>query len=205
MKINFDAWRHNYDGMSYPEHVEFYRQAAEAYPEQVHFNEAAVRSFLESVAGNVLEIGGWKGELAAAVLPDHPAITVWLNVEIAPQAVSESVCTDSRYSVVVPDTFLWDSDIDLSPYPTMIASHVIEHMKVAHVVKLLDHIPAVAKLYIDAPLAAEPQAWGGGESAHIIEIGWQGLMDMLAGYGFHGVGGAQGRWGPAYWFDRATT
>ena len=41
-QLDFDAWRDNYDSLTYAEHVEFYRQVAEVYPEQVHFNEPAV-------------------------------------------------------------------------------------------------------------------------------------------------------------------
>jgi hypothetical protein len=202
VKIDFDAWRRDYDRLSYPEHVEFYRQVAEAYPDQQHYNEPAVREFLGPVKGDVLEVGGWKGELAAKVLPDFPDIDRWLNVEIAPQAVTENVCTDPRYRVIVPDTFIWDTDIDLSSYRTLVASHVIEHMKRRDVVKLLSRLPDVERIYVDAPLPAFPSAWDNGESSHIIEVGWDGLTNLLESYGFVQVGEKHGKWGPARWFER---
>jgi hypothetical protein len=200
--IDFDGWRKNYDRLTYAEHVEFYRQVAEVYPEQQHYNEPAVREFLSDCSEPILELGGWKGELAAAVLPDFPAISRWLNVEIAPQAVTENVCTDPRYAVEVLPTFIWDSDLDLSPYRTLIASHVIEHMKRADVVKLMRRLPTIERLYVDAPLPPQPSAWDKGESSHIIEVGWIGLADLLASYGFRMVGEMDGKWGPARWFER---
>ena len=154
--IDFDDWRRNYDRLTCSEHVEFYRKVAEVYPEQQHYNELAVRMFLADCEGPVLEIGGWKGELAAAVLPDFPGIPEWLNVEIAPQAITESACTDPRYSVVVPPAFIWDADIDLEPYRTLVASHVIEHLKRTDVVKLLNAIRHVDRMYVDAPLPTFP-------------------------------------------------
>lgn len=200
--IDFDAWRRDYDRLTYADHVEFYRQVAEVYPDQQHYNAAAVREFLSGISGNVLEIGGWKGELAAEILPDHPDITGWLNIEIAPQAVTQSACSDLRYSVVVLDTFIWDSERDLSEYPTVIASHVIEHMKKADVVKLLGRLRHIERLYVDAPLPEQPSAWDHGESSHIIEVGWKGLGNLIASYGFRQVGQMDGKWGPARWFER---
>jgi hypothetical protein len=202
-RVDFDAWRRDYDRLSYAEHVEFYRHVAEVYPEQQHYNEPAVREFLVGVSGKVLEIGGWKGELAAAVLPDHPNITAWLNIEIAPQAITQNVCTDPRYSVEVLDSFIWDSPMDLTPYRTLVASHVIEHMKRADVVKLLSRTRHVEHLYVDAPLPPKPSAWDKGESSHIIEVGWIGLANLFTSYGFRQVGEMDGKWGPARWFDRS--
>lgn len=201
--IDWDAWRRDYDRFSYSEHVEFYRQVAEMYPDQQQFNEPAVRLFLADSLGPVLELGGWKGELAANVLPDFPLISMWLNVEIAPQAACETVCADARYTVVIPDTFIWDSDLDLEPYRTLIASHVIEHMKLADVDKLLDRVPNLERLYVDTPLHRLPPTWDGIESSHIIEVGWDGLDNLLIGQrGFEKVGELDGSWGPAYWFQR---
>ena len=200
--IDFDWWRRNYDRLSYDQHVEFYRKVAEAYPDQQHYNEPAIREFLDGSKGSVFELGGWKGELAASVLPDFPGIPKWLNVEIAPQAITENVCADPRYSVIVPDAFLWNSDLDLSPYRTCVASHVIEHMKRADIARLLGRLSSVERLYVDAPVPRQGSKWMGGESSHIIEIGWDALDTLIESYGFSKIGEAEGKWGPAYWFER---
>jgi len=199
--IDFGAWRRQYDDLTYSEQVEFYRAVAEAYPEQIHFNEPAIRTFLDGATGKVLEIGGWKGELAQRVLPDLPEITEWLNVEIAPQAVTESVCLDPRYLVTIPETFIWDSDLDIESFPTVVASHVIEHMKIREVRNLLSRIRA-DRLYVDAPLPPQPSLWGDGQHSHIIEVGWDGLGSLIESHGFRKVGELEGKWGPAYWFRR---
>lgn len=203
--IDFDGWRKDYDRLTYGEHVEFYRTVAEAYPDQQHYNEPAIRTFLDGSSGPVLEIGGWKGELAQKVLPDYPGIPEWLNVEIAPQAVSESVCTDPRYSVIVPDRFLWDSDLDVTRFRTFIASHSLEHIKRGHLTQLLGRLGGVERMYVDAPLPDEDPQWGGGngQHSHILEIGWNRLRDLFESYGFCQVGKSEdGLWGPAYWFER---
>lgn len=202
--IDFDAWRRDYDQLTYDQHVEFYRQVAETYPDQEHYNEPAIRAFLDTASGPVLELGGWKGELAARILPDSP-IPRWVNVEIAPQAVTESACDDPRYEVVVLDRFLWDSDFDLTSFRTFIASHSIEHIKKADLIRLMGRLTMIEHLYIDAPLPEGRTAqWGGGngQHSHILELGWDALHDLIESYGFHRTDSLAGKWGPAYWYAR---
>jgi hypothetical protein len=151
----------------------------------------------------VLELGGWKGELADLLLPDFPNIEKWMNYEITPQAVSDNTCKDSRYEVQIPDNYLWTLDIDLSKYNVFVASHVIEHLKLVHVKRLLSRLRDIKYLYVDAPLPPNGSMWGGGEFSHIIEIGWTALRDLIESFGFKQVGTAPGVDGSVEWFVRS--
>jgi len=205
MRLDFDAWRAGYDSMTYAENVEFYRKVADEYPEQRYYNAPAVLRFLtwatEYEAVDVLELGGWKGELADEMLPLFGGIRSWLNVEIAPQVI-DARCSEPRYSVIVPDDYLWNLDADLTKYRVLVASHVIEHLKVADIHRLLERLSDIRYFYIDAPLPDTPSAWGNGESSHIIEIGWDGLVALVESHGFTLRDRADGQHGPAMWFQR---
>lgn len=203
---DFDLWRARYLEATYDEHREFYRQIATAYPEQRYFNLEAAREFMLSAGPTrVLELGGWKGELAAAILPEWQRIVEWLNIEIAPQAVTESACRDWRYTVDVPDSFIWDLPRDWGRFDTFVASHVLEHLVYADVVKVLQMIHGVEWIYVDAPLPPGGSMWGGGESTHILEIGWTRLGDLIESYGYREVDRRPGHDGEIRWYRRVST
>jgi hypothetical protein len=103
--------------------------------------------------------------------------------------------------VLIPDDWVWNTDIG-NGHETLIASHVLEHMKIAQVDQLLTKLPSVRRLYVDAPLPEKASAWDGGESSHIIEVGWIGLRALFQKHRYRQTGSMDGKWGPAYWFVR---
>lgn len=201
---DFDRWREAYDRSSYRDQVEFYARVAAAYPDQRVFSAEAARRFVaEAKPRRVLELGGWKGELAETILSDalrDPPINEWLNIEIAPQVIEERVCFDPRYQVEIPDDFFWRLDRDWSRFDTFIASHVLEHLKAVEVGWVLGKIQHVKHLYVDAPLPELASMWAGGLSSHILEIGWGELDAMIRGHGFLQVGHAPGLDGQIRWY-----
>lgn len=201
----FDDWRQGYDTMSYDQQVEFYRVVADAYPDQRHFNVFAVNQFLLEAGEDVrvLELGGWKGELAALMLSEFPTqITRWTNFDIAPQAISQSTCTDPRYSVVVPEDFMWNIDLELSKYNTFIASHVVEHLRLEHLRKLFSMLRGIPRIFVDTPLGPDGVRWDGNLSSHIIEIGWNDLQSLIESFGYKQSGEMPSVEGKAVWFER---
>jgi hypothetical protein len=187
---DFDRWRAEYDQMTYADQVAFYNQVAEDHPHQVHFDASAFERFLRWAIDargciGVIEVGGWKGELAQAMLARLPDVLVWINYEISQTAAEQSVIESNRYQVVVPDDFAWN--ITLAPADVMVASHTIEHIRERDLAALVDNLPPVVKFVgLQAPLADSAQnvSWAGYWGSHILEIGWYEVVQMLAERGF---------------------
>lgn len=179
---DFDLWRDNYDRLTYKQQIKFYNQVAIDHPLQRGFDEVEFEDFLEPLGEiTVIELGGWKGELAGYVLNKLPKIRRWLNYEISEQAVKETACNDDRYEPLVPADFLWN--IEIPNADVFVSSHTIEHIKVAELDKLLSKLP-VKYIGLQAPLADEGTDWGGYYGSHILEVGWNTVIELLREYGF---------------------
>lgn len=183
----FDAWRDHYDSMSYADQVDFYNQVEAAHPKQRAFSAGRLVRFFRFVLASarpiaILEMGGWKGELARAVLGQFGAANInqWINYEISERARDANVCSDSRYTAIVPDDFMWNIDLPLAG--VFVASHVIEHIKVSQLTALLDNLPlSVEYIALQAPITQSALAhdWSGYLGSHILEIGWRQVTDIL--------------------------
>ncbi|HET9520694.1 MAG TPA: hypothetical protein VFO73_06605, partial [Candidatus Limnocylindrales bacterium] len=176
--VEWDEWRANYDRWSFEEHRRFYRKVAGRYPIQRQWDGAAVRAFLaDTLPRRVVEIGGWDGSLAAEMLREFDTIETWTNYEIAdvPQA-----CDDGRYRRVVLDDWPWLLDVEAD---ALIASHVVEHMRVTEAEELLRRWDLGAA-FIDTPVGKTARSWAGYRGSHIIEVGNGELVERLASTGY---------------------
>jgi len=184
---DFDRWRLNYDTMTYDDQLAFYNRVAVDHPVQHGFDGEAFRAFFEAVEMpeiQVLEFGGWKGELAAEVLPLYPHITHWTNLEISILAASDVRCRDGRYRAIVPSAFAWELD-QLPDHNVFVSSHAIEHIRAAELEQLLAKLPRkVTYIGLQAPLADGPGDWSGYYGSHILEVGWKQVGAMLQVSGF---------------------
>lgn len=184
--MNFDEWRDRYNAMSYQEHVTFYDEIFKAYPVQQHFDSESARKFLAQVdARDVIEIGGWRGELADQMLKEFPAITRWVNWDICRGATISSVPTDSRYEANHPERWLWEVPNLFTGFDTFVASHVIEHMRAAELEKLVANMGDINQIFLASPLSNEPTNWAGYNGTHILEVGWNGVTEIMGDYGFY--------------------
>jgi hypothetical protein len=180
--IAWDEWRAEYDALSYEEQKAFYNLCYNLYPSQEHHDAEEVDRFLRNtVGGDVVELGGWTGELAKKMLAIHPDILTWTNVEICENAAFASVVEDDRYNVWIPNDYIWnkgpiEGDI-------FIAAHVIEHMKSYHLAALIKQL-RTKYVYFEAPLLPPNSTWNGMTGNHILELRWSQvhlLMDQ-SGY-----------------------
>ena len=179
MSIDWDAWRRDYDTMSFSEHQAFNQRVAEQHPDQQHWNAAACARFLDDRRPwTVIEIGGWDGTLAAAMLAQAPWVHAWTMYDITdvPQA-----CDDPRYWPVVLTGWPWEKR-ELRA-DALILSHVVEHMRVAQFERLLARFTGDA-VYVDAPLPDVNPSWDGYPGTHIIEVGAIEVAEVLAVHGF---------------------
>lgn len=190
----FNGWRRTYDTTPYRAQQEFYNVLYEHFPTQNAVNVPALDAFLSDIVAqgrqpSVIEIGGWRGETAARFLDRYPTIKGWTNIEICPRAVDNTVAAasaDKRYLAFAPDIPAWEVALPMERYDTAVLSHVLEHMKVAEVEKLLARIVNVTALYIDCPIPEQSRDvnWRGFTGAHILEVGWDMLEPLVRRAGF---------------------
>ena len=184
----FDAWRERYPQLSDTEHLEFYNTIAQAHPDQSHVDTECVDAFFNWISPRqeaVLEVGGWDGALAAAILPEHDGIQMWKNVEISHAAASNAVCRDSRYAAESPSLFRWWKYYDTTPYQIFIAAHVLEHLAWADAQDVLRSIQHCRAVYLEIPIMRyHTIRWHGYEGTHILEVSWTTVQKYMERLGF---------------------
>lgn len=187
---DFDAWRERYDEMTYRDQMEFYDQVEIEHPCQKSFSVAAHNRFFWYVTrGNgrlsIIEFGGWKGELAKSMLSSWSSIKKWRNFEICHRAAHHPVCKSPRYSAFVPSSWVWE--LGHASADAVIASHFIEHIKQKQLDALVGRLSVVSVRYLalQAPLpVVDDPDWSGYHGSHILEIGWEKVIAMLAKHGY---------------------
>lgn len=179
-RIDWDGWRADYDHMSFAEHQAFNAMAADAHPVQQSFDYWEVHETFHCGAhGNIVELGGWDGALAAQILERwDDNITSWVNYDITPNV--QQVCAHKAYSRVVLEDWPWNMDVsgDL-----LIASHVLEHMRMSEVEALFSRWDVKAA-HIDVPILPFARSWDGYEGTHILEVGSTEFLARLAQLGW---------------------
>lgn len=180
---DFDNWRARYATMTDIEHIEYANRSELEHPFQQHFSVDACLQFLSGDNSPVLEIGGWKGELAARVLSFLP-IESWTNVEISRRAVDANECTDPRFRAISPTEFRWWRGSHGFTQPRIVMSHTIEHIAESDVRDLIGHMTQAQSWYIEAPLNDEPIDWSGYHGGHILEVGWNGVDSIFSSHGY---------------------
>ena len=183
-KFNFNEWREKYSSYSFKEQKEIINRLELRYPKQRQFNFKEVSNFLKDIPKpKVLELGGWKGELASEILAQNKNVILWHNYDICSNAIDKSVCKDKRFKAILLTDFAWNLDI-FSEYNTCVLSHVIEHIRKHELEKFFNKIKHIKYIFIDAPLN-DPyllRGWKNYAGTHILECGWDCVKNMLKGY-----------------------
>lgn len=185
MTIDWDAYRAQYDSLSYAEHQAFYDKVWDYHPVQVHYSGLGLASFFfDDQARHVVEVGGWRGEAAAATLAAHPSIASWRNFEICCGAASDPVVEDSRYRAISPPIWVWRTPPIAAD--TAVLAHVIEHMRGDQVEMLLDWLIdcGVQRMYIETPIELGGQDFTGYLGSHVLELGWDAVEQLMLDRGF---------------------
>ncbi len=123
--------------------------------------------------GFILEIGGWRGDLADAILKDYDFIHCWDNHDVSPDQSTQK-CHHEFYQQIPLGNYFWNLKTD-SKYNALIVSHMIEHIKWRELVLLIRWIPENIKTVLfEATIAqsAENFDWAGHFSTHIFEKGF---------------------------------
>ena len=180
-------WRENYDKMSYNENRLFYNEIYLSSPNQ--FRSAAIFKLMfkflkkrDRVSFKVLELGGWDGKLARRILNRFQNILSWYNVEICDECIIHKVCFDTRYTVVVPDNYLWNIPLKKG-YDIFVASHVFEHMKAKELVSLLRMYSYIPIIFCEVPIYEEVN-WSNFSGTHILEWTMTKFKQFLKSLGY---------------------
>ncbi len=141
----------------------------------------ACLSQIDCTGLRVVELGGWRGAMANAVLAEFPQLAGWANYEICPSAHVDAHCSDARYRCYVSDRFIWQTprtgigDIFAS-------SHAIEHLTAEHLALLFKWLPdSIRWMYLCAPIpgSCTDNLWQDYGGTHILEVGWEQVVAML--------------------------
>lgn len=179
--IDWNAWRAQYDQMTYLEHQDLYAEVHARYPEQCHYSvEHVARAIAATAPRTVIELGGWDGELAHTMLDQHPTIEQWTNIEICAAARDSRPDPDPRYEAPELGDWYWTRQWACDLF---VASHTIEHLTVDHLDLTIAATDAAA-LFLDAPLPAYPTDWRDCTGTHILPLNWDGVDELLAGHGY---------------------
>lgn len=144
---------------------------------------------------HVIEFGGWRGAMAAAILRACPDPYLWSNYELCPSASIDRDCLDRRYELILRNDFLWDT-----PRPTsgdvFTSYHSIEHLTAEHLELLFRWLPdSIQWMYLCAPIqdSTTDEKWEDYGGTHILEIGWEQVVALLPDFKV-AASGEQFRW-----------
>lgn len=182
-EFDCDAWRAAYDTTSFEAQKAAYDEIREGSPEQICYDIDAARRACRGM-GSVTEIGGWRGELAAALLEDTTSIWGWRNYEICAFAVGEgNRCTDPRY---IPLELLdWPWESELAAAEMFVASHVVEHMRFEQFKLLTRQFFRFEHLHFQIPIPLDRAAnWTGYDGTHIMDASWEDVNKHILSCGF---------------------
>jgi hypothetical protein len=184
MKINWNQWRKDYDSMTFEDQKEFYQEVKTKHPSQKHYElQKAIASFediREDDMGNVVELGGWSGELSTEILKRFP-IKHWYNYDLI-----QFGRNSTRYTEMEMSDYLWN--IDIPVFNIFVATHTLEHIKVVDVKKLVKWSDGKCNhIIIETPisLSTKNKSWNNYSGSHILEVGWNQLEDIFNTIGFH--------------------
>ena len=181
----FDQWRANYDKMTSDEHLEFVEKCAAKFPSQVHFTQWIYERLFSSWKNlRVLEIGGWKGELACYCLSNFE-IKDWTNIEICKTAVKNTVeMPNDKYTTICPDNFFWFRNLKHLKADLLISSNTIEHFSNNDFLYLVEAISDIRMVLFEAPLKNNGETWQGYYGTHILDMDWADVILVMDRHGY---------------------
>lgn len=196
MKVDFDEWKSKYEIMSYEDQINFHNNCESMFPNQAHFNAGNVITALDLIGKpfEVLEFGGWKGDLAFAMMVHYgDAIIDWVNIEICEAAINKTIHPSKKYRIIKPRRFDWFVEERVEKPDVIIATHFIEHISNEHFDLLARYVSGVPVIYFEAPMEDDGQSWNGYMGTHKLTYGWNDVKRIMESYGYSNVDLKQGK------------
>lgn len=183
----FNLWRERFQSMTDAEHKEFADLTEKHFPSQQHFTRSNFEIlFRGRSTSKVMEIGGWKGELAHYCL-NYLDVFSWVNFEFCRAAVNKTLVPlySLSYKSYCPEKLNWFLDhLREDGFDACVASHTIEHLSNEHFIQLVDHIAGIPLVMFEAPLHTAGNNWHNDFSTHILTIGWNGVNAAMERKGY---------------------
>ena len=180
--LDWNTWRSAYDEMTPTEQRAFYDEVHRLHPEQARFSERELGRLLAHIGQpvSVVELGGWDGGFADAMLPGS-SIRSWESWEVSGAAcIGGNVCHDLRYVAVCPANWYWSTAHRCDLF---VSSHTIEHLRFRDVLATFDATDC-EWMYLQSPLREGPTEWANYHGSHILEVGWGEITHELDARGF---------------------
>jgi hypothetical protein len=184
----FNRYRKLYASFSFEYKVKLANKWLIQYPEQAHFDINPIIYWFENVVEkptSVLEIGGWRGDLAKKVLSSFKHIEKWHNYDLINYNAYQK-CYDKRYKLISLNDYIWHASFN-NEYNALIATHMIEHISWQEFTKLTEWIDeSIKTVLFEAPIpqSNENINWKGDHSSHILEKGWEQVINEMKRNGF---------------------
>ncbi len=185
---DFDRHRDKYDILSFSDKKKLAKKWLRKYPEQAHFNYESVDNWIKEIVPmprRIIEIGGWRGDLASRVFDSGREIEYWHNYDLLENGKVQR-CNDHRYKLITLDDYLWNKPVSID-YNALIATHMIEHINWIELNALVNWLPTGIKTVLfEAPLPddAEDYSWKGDHSSHVLGKGWLQVKRVMERKGF---------------------
>lgn len=215
----FDLWRKHYTKLTFKQLAQIYHAWAIIYPERQDGNYCmpAVFKAIEVIKGelgkdtlNIIEFGGYEGELAYDVFTSYPNFT-YVNYDFCIKAIKypKPPLKNYEYRVILLKKPFWKtfpithrhfkmvvrgqtrmSSLDLknqpkSEYDLFITSHTLEHLSDEEVFKVLDHMTEIPFMYIQMPI--REGGYDGVKAGHICSLSWSRISKHLTELGYNEV------------------
>jgi hypothetical protein len=182
----WNKWRELYNELNFQEQLKFANDAECRYPHQEHHTKPVIESVLKNFIQpiNVLEIGGWKGELAANCFRKF-RINSWNNIELSTNATQKTVreLLGFEYHTINPERFDWWADplteTKKSAYQICISAHTIEHFSNEHLLGIIDYISGIPVVVFEAPIKEDGDDWKDYGGTHMLTMGWRGVNKAM--------------------------
>jgi len=184
----FDRYRIRYDSLTFKDKKNIANKWLIEYPEQAYFNFEPIDFWLKNFVrrpAKIIEIGGWKGDLALKILSHNYTIDAWHNYDLV-ESNNIQKCVDEKYKFISLNDYIWNYRLVID-YNALIATHMIEHIKWHELIKLIDWIPKnIYTVLFESPLSLTGggKNWKGDHSSHILEKGWKNIIREMNKYGF---------------------
>jgi hypothetical protein len=182
----WDRWRELYSDLTREENIEFGNAIEAKFPFQASYNFEIFKPLFRGVhRSRVLEIGGWKGELALQCFQNFE-IDNWFNVDMCKAAIEKTLPALHRlpYLGFFPLEFDWFRDKREDDYDVCVSAHAIEHLSDDHLKLLIKYISGIKTVQFESPICMDGQTWEGYVGTHILKMGWTAINDLMRAEGY---------------------
>jgi hypothetical protein len=158
---------------------------------RVFYHQKWINKFLGKLSAEfpvrVVELGCYRGELAAEILPKYDDIVSWDGYDICHYAVDFSACNDKRYFPTKLTCSFWQ--LPDFKFEIFVSAHTIEHLSNEEAIDLMGFLERNCRkgIYLEMPIKEEGKKWRGGASSHVLELGRKHFRRFFHSHGWKTV------------------